>query len=399
MRILHVIPGIAPRYGGPSTAIGPMCAALNRLPGLEVELATTDANGADTRLTKADLPEGFVTHLFPKTFSERWKYSAGLRRWLGRHTSAYDLVHIHAVWSFACSAAGAAARRVGVPYVIRPAGMLSSYTWSRGLGSKRVYWWLWERRTMCHAAAFHATSTEEAREIEAVRPGARATVIPNGVEEAAWNVAADPQALRKLCGPLAGDRPIVLFLSRLHPKKGITDLLLPALARVPDAFLALGGGPDPHAAGHLEQIRQQIERLGLQGRVAVLGPVPPEQRWQLFDGAAALVLPSRSENFGIVVAEAMARGCPVIVSNAVQAAEHVSAAGAGQVIPLDAAALAEALAPLGAGISLRTQGEAGRRYAAAHFRWDKIAEQILELYRTCLHVADSPAPVPDPLPS
>jgi glycosyltransferase involved in cell wall biosynthesis len=380
-----------------------MCAALNRLPGLEVELATTDANGADARLTRADVPQGFVTHLFPKTFSERWKYSAGLGRWLRRHTGGYDLVHIHAVWSFACSAAGAAARRAGVPYVVRPAGMLSSYTWSRSLVSKRVYWWLWERRTMRRAAAFHATSMEEAKEIEATRPGARATVIPNGVEEAAWTVPADPRALRRACGPHVGDRPILLFLSRLHPKKGITDLLLPALARVPSAFLAIAGGPDPHAPGYLDQIRRQIEHLGLQQRVALVGAVPPEERWQMYDGATALVLPSHSENFGIVVAEAMARGCPVVVSSAVQAAEHVTAAGAGQVVALEGTAWANALAAAVAGAPVRTElgelGEAGRRYAAQHFRWDRIAQQIHALYRTCLHFADSPAPAPDPLPS
>jgi glycosyltransferase involved in cell wall biosynthesis len=377
-----------------------MCAALNRLPGVEVELATTDADGPGAHLDATAVPPGFVTHLFPRTFSERWKFSAGLWRWLRRHTKEFDLIHVHAVWSFACQAAAAAARRSEVPYVVRPAGMLSAYTWSRDLGSKRLYWWLVERRTLARATAFHATSTAEAQEIETVRPGARTVVIPNGVEAAAWDVPADAAALRRRCGPLVGDRPILLFLSRLHPKKGITDLLLPALARLsPDAFLAIAGGPDPHAPGYLDQVRQQIERLGLQDRALLLGAVPAAERWQLFDGAAVLVLPSHSENFGIVVAEAMARGCPVVVSDAVQAAEHVSAAGAGQIVPLDMGALAAALTPFVTASFLRAElGEAGRRYAAQHFRWDSIAKQIHMMYCTCLHFADSPEPTPDPLP-
>jgi glycosyltransferase involved in cell wall biosynthesis len=401
MRVLHVIPGIAPRYGGPSTAIGPMCAALNRLPGMEVELATTDADGPGARLGSESVPAGLVTHLFAVTFSERWKFSAGLWRWLRLHTRDYDLVHIHAVWSFACYAAGAAARKAGVPYIVRPAGMLSTYTWGRGFGSKRLYWWMYERRTVRGTAAFHATSTEEAQEIVNVRPGATAVVIPNGVEEAAWDVPRNPQALRQCCGRDVGDRPILLFLSRLHPKKGITDLLLPALAKLgPDAFLALAGGPDPHEPTYPDLIHQQIEHLGLQKRVGLLGPVATAQRWQLYDGAAALVLPSHSENFGIVVAEAMARGCPVVVSTAVQAAEHVRAAGAGAIVPLDSTALANALAALVTEPARRAQcGAAGRTYAAQHFRWNTIARRIASMYRMCRCGADGPLPAADPLPS
>ena len=108
-----------------------MCAALNRLPGVELELATTDANGADAPIAPETVPAGFVTHLFSKTFSERWKFSAGLWTWLRQHTRNYDLVHIHSVWSFATLAAGAAAARAGVPDIVRPAGMLSTYTLNR----------------------------------------------------------------------------------------------------------------------------------------------------------------------------------------------------------------------------------------------------------------------------
>lgn len=384
MRILHVIPGIAPCYGGPSTAIGPLCAALNRIPQVTVELATTDANGSSGRISVESLPTGFVTHLFPKTFSERWKYSRGLGRWLRRFAKDYDLIHIHALWSFACYAAGTAARSAGVPYIVRPAGMLSEYTWSRRLGRKLLYWTLCERRTVFGAVAFHTTSTAEAKEVETIRPGAKTVIIPNGVDASAWEIPTDPNALRRICGSTVRDRPILLYLSRLHPKKGITDLLLPALLQLGEAFLAIVGGTDCHESGYLDQIRHEIDRLGLANRVALLGPVSGAQRWQLFDGATAFVLPSHSENFGIVVAEAMARGCPVVVSSAVQAAEHVQAAGAGKVVPLDAAALAEALFPFVSATSPRSEmGEAGRRYAAQHLTWDGIAQKVVSMYHDC----------------
>src|SRR5207248_11444254 len=119
---------------------------------------------------------------------------------------------------------------------------------------------------------------------------------------------------------------------------------LPALSRAKtDFFLAIAGGPDPHAPGYATEIKQQIESLGLTDRVALLGPIAPAERWQLFDGAAGFVLPSRSENFGIAVAQAMARGCAVLITEGVQAGSHVQRAGAGIVVPYGADALAHAI--------------------------------------------------------
>ena len=391
MRILHIIPAIAARYGGPSTSIGPMCSALQRC-GITVEIATTDANGPDERLALSTQLAGVTTHVFARTFSERWKFSGALWRWLRRHAGDYDLVHLHANWSFATAAGAAAARRSGVPYVLRPAGMLSAYTWNRGRYGKKLYWALVERRVVSGAAAFHATSRDEAHEIEMVQPGARVFVVPQAVNDEAWQIPHAPETLRQRCGPAARQLPILLFLSRLHPKKGITDLLLPALTKMrSDAFLAIVGGTDDHAPTYEKEIRQTVARLGLNDRVAMLGSVQPGERWELFDGAAAFVLPSHSENFGIVVAEAMARGCPVIVSDAVQAGKHVTAAGAGQVVPCDAASVAAACDALLADPLLRSKlGAAGPTYAAAHLTWDRVAEQILAMYQSCLPLAGLP---------
>jgi glycosyltransferase involved in cell wall biosynthesis len=386
MRVLHVIPGIAPRYGGPSTAIMPMCAALGRLPGLEVEIATTDADGAGRRLDPKRLPSCPVPlHLFRRDFSERWKFSRALAGWLWRHARDYDLLHVHALWSFSTAAASAAARRSGVPVVIRPCGSLSAYGWGRSPWKKRLYWLAVERRNLARARWIHVTSPAEAEEVESLglSPPVAPVVIPQGVEEAAWATEPRPDHLRRRCGGRAGDRPIVLFLSRLHPKKGITDCLLPAFAdlRV-DAFLAIAGGADEHAPGYEDEVRAAVERLGLSNRVALLGRIPPEERWWLFDGAALFVLPSHSENFGIVVAEAMARGLPVVVSDAVQACDHVIRAGAGRVVPLQVEAVASAVADLlenGEGRS--AMGQRGRDYVRSHLSWDGISQSIASHYR------------------
>lgn len=389
MRILHVIPGIAPRYGGPSAAIGSMVAALNRTSGVTAEIATTDADGAGRRLDSLALRPDVVTHLFPRTCSERWKFSVGLWAWLRRHTKSYDLLHIHALWSFAPAAGAAAARSAGTPYIIRPAGMLSNYTRQRNAWQKRISWSLVESRVVRGAAAFHATSADEAKEIATVRPDARIFVIPQGIEEAAWQAPHEPEALRRRCGLDGTARPILLFLSRLHPKKGLVDLLLPALQQLSsDVFLAIAGGPDEHVPGYGQDVRQTIDRLQLNSRVALLGNVQPAERWALFDGATALVLPSHSENFGIVVAEAMARGCPALVSDAVHAGEHVRAASAGHVFARDPAAIAASLNAVLTDPSARARlGDAGRRYASANLTWDHVARQLLAMYRSCVNAS------------
>src|SRR5262249_18375982 len=147
------------------------------------------------------------------------------------------------------------------------------------------------------------------------------------------------------------------------------------------AFLVIAGGPDEHEPGYEGQVRTAAQRLGLSGRVALLGRVPPEERWWLFDGAAAFVLPSHSENFGIVVTEAMARGVPVVVSEGVQAGDHVRRAGAGRVVPLQVEALAETFEELLADARARSRmGQWGREYVRTNLSWERAASAIARAY-------------------
>jgi glycosyltransferase involved in cell wall biosynthesis len=347
-----------------------MTAAL-RDAGVEVEIAATDQDGPG-RLTRDALPATAIpVHLFP-----------GVRElggWLEGQIGRFDLVHTHSLWNPHVAAACRTARRAHVPYVVRPCGMLSKYTWRRGWLKKRAYWWTVERRNIRGAAAIHATSDGELADVLACRVTAPVDVIPLGMEPAGFNTPVRQSWLRDRCGPAAGDRPIVLFLSRLHPKKGVTDFLLPAFAHLKaDAHLAIAGGVDDSTPSYGIEVEKMVERLGLSGRVSLLGPVSPADRWAAYDGAAAFCLPSHSENFGIVVTEAMVRGCPVVAAEGVEAVQHVVAAGAGRKVPLDVAAIAAALdATLAESAVL---GRRGQEYVAAHLRWPAIARQIIDLY-------------------
>jgi glycosyltransferase involved in cell wall biosynthesis len=366
-----------------------MVAELNQLPDVSGEIATTDADGPRRQISVADLPDKASIHVFRRTFSEQWKLSLGLHAWLQKNAGQYDLLHIHTLWSFSSAVAARAAKRHGIPYIVRPAGMLSPYTWSRGRLKKNAYWIGIERATIRDAAGFHVTSDDEAAEVRWLRSDANTFVIPNGVEPAAFTEPRMTTHLRNRCETSAQNLPILLFLSRLHPKKGILDRLLPAVAAMrTSCLLAIVGDEDSRAQGYEAAIQNAIKGFGLENRVAMLGPVFGNERWALFDGAAAFVLPSHSENFGIVVAEAMARGCPVVITKEVQAAALVTKAGAGIVVDGDAEGIAAALDFLLKDDEQRaTVGARGHRFALQHLRWSCVAEKLRSMYCEILAVA------------
>lgn len=383
LKVLHVIPSIAARYGGPSQAIRFMCKALASQDGVHVELATTDADGAGRNCAPTEVPGEFPVHVFHRTFSERWKYSRDLAVWLRQHVAEFDLVHIHGLWNHAACAAAHAARRAGVPYIIRPAGMLSEYSLGHRALIKRLSWTLVEKAIVSGASAFHATTQAEADDIRAVWPAARTFVVANGVDDAAFFVPIDRETVRQKLFADRPARPIVLFLSRLHPKKGVVDLLLPAFAALTNRpLLLLAGGPDDHDPGYAKQVETKVTELAVSDDVVVLGTVNGQDRWSLIDAADVFVLPSHSENFGIVVAEAMARGCPVIVTDQVQIQKDVQDANAGMVVSCSANSVSLAIHDLLANKQTRERlGLQGREHALRKFQWASIGGQLASMYR------------------
>ena len=136
MKILHVIPSVAPRYGGPSKAVYTMCRALQDR-GIEVLIATTNADGerrASRRFGREDRLSGRANHFLPRQWSEALKYSRPLALWLEQNVKNFDLAHIHAVFSHACVAAARACRKNVVPYLVRPLGTLDL-----GVSNKRAF--------------------------------------------------------------------------------------------------------------------------------------------------------------------------------------------------------------------------------------------------------------------
>jgi glycosyltransferase involved in cell wall biosynthesis len=387
MKVLHVIPSLAKRYGGPSTALPPLVNDL-RHRGLDVDIAATDADGPSENLTVADLPpEISNAYMFSRSYSEQWKISTTLWHWLDKHVCDYDIVHIHALWSFSTAVAARSCRKHNIPYIVRSAGMLSSYSWLHKGWKKHIYWHLLEKKTIKHAAAFHATSQGEKRDIVRLHPDARVFVIPNGVESTALSLPTGKSCQTTTSSFVIEEKlPIILFLSRLHPKKGIVDRMLPAFAKMnTKAHLLIAGGEDSHYPGHKEEIVKTIHSLNIFDSVNLIDAVDGDDRWGLFDKAKLFVLPSHSENFGIVVVEAMARGCPVIVSKDVQAAPLVEQASAGMIVSGDVDELTCAMDKMISDPVLAQQmGNNGRCYAQENLRWDMIGQQVESMYSSVL---------------
>lgn len=388
MRVLHVVPSLAARYGGPSRAVVEMCRAL-RGRGLDTLIATTDADGSEHLRVDLGSPTfygGVPAIFFPRQWGEAYKYSRPLAHWLDEHVREFDVVHIHAVFSHACLAAARACRKRGVPYMVRPLGTLDPWSLKRKSWRKKLFWHFGVKQMLEAAAAIHYTATPERELAEQSLGLARGVVVPLGVEPALTNETVEMEVPQAPDGP-GGEHPYVLVLSRLHPKKGL-ELLLPAflsLAKLQEFAewrLILAGDGD---AEYVRSLRELPKREGMGGRVVFAGWLEGAQRQAALKRASLLALTSYQENFGLCVVEALANGVPVLISPHVNLAPEIEAAGAGWIAPLEPGALERTLTDTlrDAGERMR-RGAAGRELVRRRFTWDGVADQLAGLYKAII---------------
>lgn len=394
MRLLHVIPSISPRRGGPSQAVLAMAAAQCRQ-GLAAAILTTNDDGP-ALLPDLPVQRWCEVQGVPVFACARWSpplpplrefaLAPALPSWLWRHIEDYDLLHVHALFSFPSTAAMAIARRRRVPYILRTIGQLQRWSLAQSAGRKRLLWHLIERRNLNGAAALHFTSDAEQQEAADLALATPSFVLPLGVDVP----PVPPRALARgsaVEGGAAVVGPVqLLFLSRLHPKKQLPQLL-EALAlwrqRSPGArwLLHIAGDGEP---SYVAALRQRAGRLGLEGWLHWHGFVAGEAKAALLSQADWFVLPSAAENFGLAAVEALAAGVPVLLSPGVALAQQAVEAGAGYCVDPSPAALAEALQIHALQPPRPTQRRAARQLAETRFSWPAISSALLAQYRQCL---------------
>lgn len=371
-RVLHVVPALAARYGGPSTAAIGMSRALRRA-GVDTLIVTTDADGP----ARLPLPNGVPASVhdvpviaFRRIGGEAFKWSRGLAPWLARHVADFDIVHVHAVFSHASWAACRAARRAAVPFVVRPLGTLDAWSLARHRVRKRTLFAMGLATDLRAAAFVHYTSDGERQSAEAALPWLPVgRVIPLGIDEACFDIAPDP-----------ADPPSVLMLSRLDPKKGI-DVVIKAFHQLPSAcdrwrLVIAGTG----ASGYTAQLRALADAGRAAARISFAGWIDGPARLRALRGASLVALASEQENFGLAVVEGLAAGVPAVVTPGVDLAAEIAAAGAGWLAERTPASMAGALTTAMASADERRQHGAAARVFAARFRWDVVARQLMDLY-------------------
>jgi glycosyltransferase involved in cell wall biosynthesis len=351
--------------------------------GHEVHVATTDDDGPGRLEVPLGRPvtERGVRYWYFRRQARFYTVSWPLAFWLRRYAGGYDVLHVHALFSFASALAAYWARRHGVPYIIRPLGTLNRWGMAqRRPRLKSLSFRVLERRILAGAAAVHYTSEQERIEASDLGIRARATVVPLGIDLARLEPLPPRGWLAGRAPHLAG-RTVVLFLSRLDEKKGL-HLLLRAFAklRATDEKVALvvAGSGMPEFESSL---RREARHLGVEDDTVWAGFLHGEEKLAVLADADMFILPSYSENFGLAAVEAMAAGVPVILSDQVGIHREVAAAGAGLVVRCCKESVAGAIARLAADPELRhAAGQRGRRLARDRFSVEAMTAGLAEMY-------------------
>jgi glycosyltransferase involved in cell wall biosynthesis len=379
MKILHVVPSLAQAHGGATRAVELMEDALIAQ-GVSLETATTDDAGDGKRNGKRcgeRLDESGRARWYFPLRSRLYKISPGFARWINARVRDYDLVHIHALFSFTSAVAARGGGRAGVPYVIEPLGTLNAYglTQRRPL-IKRLSLRFIEGPLLRDAAAVRFTSRDEALQARRLGIPLREALIPLGIGTGA---APSPRA-----GPAA--TPRLLFLSRLDPKKnleGLIDALAIARSEWPGVHLVVAGDGEP---GYIASLKSRAQRAGVLDRIRWAGYIEGEAKARAFADADVFVLPSFSENFGLAVVEALAAGVPCVLGEGVGITAEVVRAEAGVGTGTDAQSIASGLRRIIRGDEQwRAMSANAQRLARESFSLDAMGTSLSQLYAGILN--------------
>jgi glycosyltransferase involved in cell wall biosynthesis len=367
MKVVHVVPAITEEASGPSYSVVRLCESLIEAGG-QVTLAAMDWGSI------ACPPACLRT--FPMGVGpRRLGRSPAMSRWLEEQARSgqVDVLHNHGMWQMNAVYPGRVAARNGTPYVVSPRGTWSAWAMANGSVTKKPFWSILQRPAVQSATCFHATAESEYEDIRRLGFRQPVAVLPNGIDI--------PPSMEKTGGGLR----TVLFLGRIHPKKGL-DVLLRAWGAVQSRFpgwrLRIVGSDDGYhgSSGYLAEVKTLAVELGLE-RLEFSGALRGIAKWQAYADADLFVLPTHSENFGMSVAEALASGTPALVSNGAPWS-GLEARRAGRWIDIGVDPLVAGFADLlqREPRELRDMGINGRTWMTEAYSWRTIGQRMAELY-------------------
>jgi glycosyltransferase involved in cell wall biosynthesis len=404
MKVLHVLPSISPALGGPSQVALNLVQELCNI-GVDAEIVTTNHHlPADYPLNQrvnypislapdqsASVPVWFLPYDPPEL--KEFIFSKALTGWLWKHLKNYDIIDNHYLFSYAPSCAAAIARLKKIPYTVRTMGQLTPWALTQNRFKKQVYNFLIEQHNLNCAAAIHCTATDEANDLQRLGIKTPTITLPLGVKPPQFL----PNAKNKLRDRynIPAQTPIILFLSRLHYKKRPEVLIQVAqqLAAEGKEFHVILAGTGE--SSYVQSLVQQVKDLKLSAKVTFAGFVAGTDKDLLLQGADIFALPTFSENFGIVLAEAMIAGLPIVTTPGVQISPDILRFKAGLIVEEEPAAFRAALGRLLSSPALRQElGANGQSLAHQQYAWPKIAAQLANAYRRILEHQSLPQRFP-----
>ena len=298
LNLVHTVGSLRKSAGGPTRTVTTLCRELARC-GAHVELVSQDSAPHptdDNLLPPADLVTTTLARAYRLPLTGNvWSPTFSSLLLERCRTSHVTVIHDHGVWLPANRTASVAARKLGLPLVVSTRGMLEPWALNHRSVKKWVAWRLYQRESLSVATVLHATAEQEAENLRHLGLRQHIAVIPNGVE-----LQTSPRLPRAVAGPR-----IALFLSRIHPKKGLMELVEAWRMVRPHGWRLIIAGPDED--GHRTEVERAVQQAGLTSEVEFSGPVDGTAKSDLYRRADLFVLPTFSENFGVVVAEALSR--------------------------------------------------------------------------------------------
>ncbi len=386
MKVLHIIPSIASIRGGPSQAIIEMVEAL-RNNNVDAEIATTNDNGLklldvplQKRIEYREVPVWFFSRFSSRINAvTEFAFSARLTNWLWHNIDNYDLVHIHAIFSYPSTAAMRIARLKNIPYIVRPLGQLCQWSLQQAKLKKQLYLKIVEKANLDRSSSLHLTSKQEQQELKHLNLKTNSFILPHGLSIPDRITEANNKLRAKF--KLSQD-PVILFLSRIHPKKGL-DLLIPALGIQRQFTFIIAGVGD---RAYEREIDNLLQKHNLNSRTIKTGFVSGEDKNLLLQGADLFTLTSYSENFGVAVLEALAAGTPTLTTPGVALSQMLEKENLGYVTELDIDAIASNLEYILSHLEeAKEKGDRNRQFVRENYTWDTIALKMIDVYENVIN--------------
>ena len=381
MKVLQVVPSLAPEWGGPVKVVNELAGALEVI-GVSSEIISAQGRRVGNPETVTnDIP----IHLFETgPIARLWTaHTPGLKKTLARKIPDFDLVHIQELWHYPGYIASKIARSRNVPYIVTIHGELNEWNLQQKRLKKQIYMTAIQRGILQKSAALHAITQAESNRIRQLEIETPVAMIPNGTHtEEFENLPDRSQFVSRY--PELENRLIVLFLGRIQQKKGL-DILAQAfgnLVRTRHDVRLVVAGPDEDNT--LTEIKTILKSQGALEKAVFPGMLTGEQKLEALSAADIFALTSYSEGFSVALLEALSAGLPLVITDECNFPE-VGDSRAGFVVRPNDSETASALMSLLDSADLRREmSENARRLVRSNYTWERIAEKMFTLYENVI---------------